>query len=1276
MNFGGLGFAFKGEDDLSPTAQKVSSGIDRVWGSFKKLGSTTRTVSGGLKKSFGAIGSKFKGIGQRGRSAIGGITGSIQGMAGSLQSPELDSAFSSLYAQFGKQFGQITAGMNVSTKELSTMKNVIGSVAHSLNADMGATAETWASFRKQGIKLNEVLGTKGARQTIKRLVKVMDVMGIQGEQLSLIVSQLNKGFGFTEKRTGKLLDSVFALGKHFNMGREAVQEYPAILESLNTQLYDFYKGAKPEDIEALTVSIVKLGGGFKESLGIKAPQAMELARNVFTKLAESKRDIEKMFIGLGGEFGGFAKEMGMASGDIHQMFGMIRKDPKAFMDRLFEMTKSVKERFGEQSTQYRRLLQVSNEAFGPDVVRAMRGNWVKGQEAMKGSTEALKNSVGALGKASEKAFSTGRTRGEAYSMMVDNMRQRLHGVVRQDLNKWMKRQRKGFSGLTKTLKGVIKKGGPLAAVTKRLIMFNKVGVSALLPNLKGLGPLMGQTLGQMAPMITALGSMGVKFSTIGKLLAPGGIILAGMALFDKGMREKIVTGIGKAVSYIKEKFPDAINTIAGFLSSIPRYISDMWPHVKDAFWVIFKKISDFVMNAWPYVKDAFSLILNKTIDLLSAIFPKAMKFLAKFIPKLFNDILSIASNLLPKISGFIANAVKSIGEIFSNVDWAGLLKKVTGFIIKALKVVLRLMPTIISNIVKIIKSVDWGKMLNIMVDYYIKGFDAILKGVFNLGKKIVKILSEINWGKSSGKMFDAFKKAGEKIFNYFYNLGSRIVTYLSNVDWKTITRKLFTALTGIYEKIYGFIGSVIEKIPGYINKFFSALIPTIVSIVKKLPGLIWEALKVIGPFIWNTVIPFIWKVAKSIPKIIWSIVKGLTKVVWAIFKTVVGLVWEGLKLIGKAIWDWAKGIWGDIKDWIVKKVTGIFNSIKSKVTSVFKGIKNVASGAWNSIAGSASNAWNYITGKSKESSRKIGESFNDTLNKVTTGFMNMAHASGINLDYVQQKSSLIVNGIEGGWNWASSSIGGYIKAISDEFSDQGDIIKLSNIDTVRNVVNKWRGLADTMKKGNWLSQSVANVFESAADEFDKKLKEQERRLAVRGVVSAVKDLASEGMKAAEKMSRALKPAMNRFTAWGLHAKLSSGQIKQAIGEMEKMAIKIKTTSPDTSYIAAANIAFKRIQKKYQPEITPKLGAMPRLPQKITRPEIKKITEARVSIDKETIEKEAKSIAMFAGKVSELAKAVEAASKKEVQIILQPNMTQFFKVLRRKINENTARGYAG
>jgi hypothetical protein len=544
------GFLFTAKDKLSKTLVTINKG-------FGSLEQKLKTVAAGASKFGKDVGAGLSRVGGMGRKAIGGVTGALDQMANRALNPKIDSAFSSMYATFSKTYGELTSGMNMSGKESKKWYKTISSASYGLNADMGQTAKSWMEFRKQNINLTEALGGKGTKGAIKNLIKITATMGIEGSQLAQIFSTLGKGFGFTTKRTRALVDTVFKMGKAFNVGQEMMQEMPGIIQDISKGLADFGVEAKPEDVEKMTLSIVKLGIGFKESLGMNAKDAIATSKNMFNTLLGERTNLVNMFRGMPGELGAIGTALG-EKGGIKKALSMILTDPRTFMDKLREVAKKTAKSGGKMSVGFQRLVGSMNKALGPDVTFAMKKNWDGASKAMakldKISENTIKN-LGALSKAANKAYKTGLTQGDGFKRMLDAQDARIKSLTAPMLTTWIKEQSRGFNKFYKVLSKTSKKKGPLGEVTRRLLLMQRVGLSGLFSGMGGAAPMFMKTLQTMGPMLTALAALGMSLASLGKLLLPGGIILVGLAMFNKNMREKLVGTVQKAFLYLQENIP-------------------------------------------------------------------------------------------------------------------------------------------------------------------------------------------------------------------------------------------------------------------------------------------------------------------------------------------------------------------------------------------------------------------------------------------------------------------------------------------------------------------------------------------------------------------------------------------------------------------------------------------------------------------------------------------------------------------------------------------------
>lgn len=666
FNFGGLGFTFFGKDvTLAKTLNTVSEGFQTVWAGLKNL-------AGNASRMTGRIAGSFKGLASRGRGLLGAVTGALDNMAQKALSPNIDNALSGTAAQFRKTWGEITVGMNLNTKEASRWKRTLSSAAYSLNSDWGEAAKSWAAFRTHGIKLTEAMGKKGMSAAAKTLIKITSTLGIEGKQLALIYSGLVKGFGFTTKRVRQLTDVVFSMGKKFNMGKQVIQGLPGIMDVLNKELAGFTKGMKPEDIEKFTHSIVKLGVGFKEGLGSSAEDALELSKNLFSTLAQETKGIQRMFIGMGdNSFSPIIKALA-EKGGVHKAFQMIMADPAKFMGAIRKMTADTEKRGGKMSAGFLRLKTSITKALGSNVSFLATGkeSWDKASKSMKVLDKMLLNQkklYGSLAKAAKKSYGDALSKGDHYQRMLVGFNMRLKKLSEPALNKWIKMQKKGFDDLMKKLggpKGLANKKGPVGELTRRLLLMQRVGLSGLFVGMKGLGPVIQMVVTNMGPLLSALAAAGVSLMFLGKLLMPGGILLLGLMLFNKNIREKVLSGLKMVWDYAREKLPA------------------MWPKIKEGMITLWDK----AIAGMNWLMDVVSPMMIRLADAIAGVdwgglTLKVLSYAGKFFRGVFEAIFGGDEAVAGVTAGVDTSTNTAAGRFAS----AG--KKLAGAIGKALKVV-------------------------------------------------------------------------------------------------------------------------------------------------------------------------------------------------------------------------------------------------------------------------------------------------------------------------------------------------------------------------------------------------------------------------------------------------------------------------------------------------------------------------------------------------------------------------------------------------------------
>lgn len=766
LNFGGMGFSFGATDDGAvKTSEGISNALGGVWTGLQKIGPAAagagRKLSGGLGR-----------LGNAGRNAFGGISMAIASAVDSAQNPTLSTAYESMFAGFNKSFSSMTAGMDMTSKEASKMRRIIGSAAFGLNEDMDGAAKSWAAFRKQGVDIVKVMGAKGMKGAIQDLIRVTAVYGIEGEQLSLVMSGLIKGFDFTEDGVRGLYDSVAALGKMFNMGNEAIAATPAIFESLNQELADFGRRAKPKDIEKLTTSIVALGGGLKEALGMPAESALELARSVFTTVMGERKNIMNMFRGVDGEMGDFARQLTETGGSVEGMFQMIQGDPLKFMETLREMGKQAQATGGTTGIAFQRLNATINSTLGPNVAFAVQGNWDKVSDTMAKIPTTLQNAEGAFVDTAKTAHKTGLTTQEGWDRMMESMRSKLMKISGPVRKQWVKSMRKGFGSTIGIIQKMAGDEGPdgkpsaMSQFVQKLLLAKDVGVSAFFPMLGKMSTLFGGIATSMFPAMTALGSMGISFGKLGRMAFAGGGLFVLFQLLKNGPEEvlagiknmwstlrafvkEIAPGVDKVLGVVEEFFT-TLSKGEGLTKAFKNLFANInWDSIKDSLVSGFKTVMGWVRQ----------IPVGDILVGVKGLFEKVMGWIQKIdFQKIFGALSraiasvpwgKVVSGAFSIVKGLAVGAVGLIKSFILGTDWKAVATAVGNALGSAIRGIADLVGSVLGSIFSPskVQSETEGPLRAGMMG----AFSAVISAIIDAASGFVKGLFNQLWG----YLFDA-----------------------------------------------------------------------------------------------------------------------------------------------------------------------------------------------------------------------------------------------------------------------------------------------------------------------------------------------------------------------------------------------------------------------------------------------------------------------------------------------------------------------------------------
>jgi hypothetical protein len=191
--------------------------------------------------------------------------------------------------------------------------------------------------------------------------------------------------------------------------------------------------------------------------------------------------------------------------------GMLEKSPLEFVRSMNEVYKAT-----DKGSQQARYLEGVFESLG------MR--WALGNDSLNEYTAGILDASGNIKKlgpglqdAANKMYSLNLTMDEQIERAKDLFETKLIGIAGKEIRAFVNRSRGAYASLGNVIGDLASDQGPLGMMVTKLVAVRKIGLSALLPTVGAFGDIIIDTVTNMAPLLTAMGSMGFKFTD---LLAP------------------------------------------------------------------------------------------------------------------------------------------------------------------------------------------------------------------------------------------------------------------------------------------------------------------------------------------------------------------------------------------------------------------------------------------------------------------------------------------------------------------------------------------------------------------------------------------------------------------------------------------------------------------------------------------------------------------------------------------------------------------------------------
>lgn len=911
MNFAGLGLSFAAQDKgLGKAIKTASSGLADI---------STSVVEIGAKSARMGLGAALR------MPNIGGAASALQGLGNDVR---ITTTYMEGFAvQSNRTSAQLLAGLNLTSKEFSKRQGQIKNIAFDMNIDAATVGQSMAALVQSGVEV-----TEAGFKSFKEYQKVMTVTGADSAQFASALGVMKNQLGMTPEVMSDVVKSTAAIGKRFNMGREAMASLSDQVQILNENAQLLPKSFGPKE-QARFLKGTTMVSGAMRSLGFSSDQAISASKRLTTVLLQSRAGFERLYAGLG-ELPAASKALAehFPKG-VEDAFQLLEKSPDQFVMSMGKVVDSVRQNIKDMSPDQqqkvmRRFQSQMHDTFGPEVLALINRGFGKVGPAMQAAQDPLKEAAKALSDLAEK-HRDGRTAAERFMLAEDQMftrMKRIKGVMKD--SDFLKEYRKQSVLLTDQMGVLAAKGGPIGKATTMMVEFANHGVGGVLGKMIGppdIGLAVGALAKKFGPVLDSLPALRAGF--LG-LMSPITLVasLVGGLYYHFSSLAKGGKGLTPAIDKVKGKLKEIAPAVLGAVKAA-------LGAAKDVLMTVFKNID------WGKVAAVASQLAHGMWDL----FGRALLSAAEGV-KILTWALA-ASIDLDTLSSVFANVGKLLIGVLVEVAQA-----VPGMFYAAFKIT-------VSMIIGL-----WDALRDYLAEKFPKAFHHIY-AAFETIKPIIKSIAVLVGVTATYMIAKWVAVQAASVAVWVYTKAEAALSLAFQVA-KTIWA------AGIIIAKYVLIG-----IAGA-AAFFVVIAPIalvvagiygLVKVVMKLVGT-WDRLKAGVSLVFKGIVKaakwfagLIFDICTWPVRMIWEKWDGLREFltgIWDGIKNVASAAWEGVKGAVGAAWSWIKGESDDSNLQIKRGMKGTSeaakqssSTLKEAYTSASNRVREVATGVKNAVTG-------------------------------------------------------------------------------------------------------------------------------------------------------------------------------------------------------------------------------------------------------------------------------------------------------------------------------------
>lgn len=964
---GAIGFGRRG-DEIVGTTKEIGDGFGLIEKAVQKLDNILRQSK---LQTF---------IQSLALNKLNQISGAI-GNLGS-QSMNLTTSLEAQMVSMGKEARATGANFGFTGKALGKFSSQAASAAHGLNIGVGTAAKALRGFKEASTEMRAI-GFKN----FKDLAKFSEAFGVDADVIRNSVLRMTNAFGMSPKAINKVMSSATQFGQASGDVAGAINEIPQMMDLLSkkqTLINQGFKDMKLEDFAAQTYGVGKAMFGFVQD----SKKAAAMASNFAMKTVEMQEGIAALSTGVGEDLPAGLLALGVTTGDISTAFDMAKKGPaglvKGFADMIVKMKEAGKsEAQVAQATKWigTRMQEVLGEDT-PAFINAIS----KMTRAQVNQIDMTGKQTVSLGKLGKEAFRSGLTLSDSFERAEQSFVTRFRAISRTHVKAFVKETVSEFGRFGKKAQELGQDDGPLGLIIRKMSSMHQIGVTALIPKtLRPMATIFGSMLNNAAPIVTALGAMGLKF---GLLLNPITLVagaLGGLVFLFKGVNKSWQKQIDTMA-----KSPEAYKKEQAAVKGLMKQRRKAWREF-----------------GWGSEQ---AVALTKKIKKKSEKLDFADKMRAALKTKSTKDEEALRQQIKKKAHARTVADIKNFG--------AKAREKIVGFA-KAL-------PTIfkqgLATIREVVKTVPWGEIWKSLGDV---GGAALnigkwIFGVLHRGfNRALDYLSKVDFTAAFQKVFDGMMNFVRGVFGsnepeVVNSIGGKIGGAVKKAFWVAVDI-VKQAMSAWWQAVFGVWsdgkGNLLDKI-----KTSGLGIAATLGAAMMLSGGIRK--KVLGSFM-------------SMGSGILGFFKGERK--------------QKVAEVQGQTQDVKRGLIAGAKEWSSKAVP----RIKAAMGRVREAVLGPYRGLGSKLVKTTSNMWSRVASATKSGLKRLSPVVSKGVRPIGNIVSNSFKRSGIGTmgSFIQQKMSTAADKFKSGYTRladigkrGSSAVGGAVQTMAKPFRRVGSAV--------------------------------------------------------------------------------------------------------------------------------------------------------------------------------------------------------------------------------------------